>query len=298
MRSPNRTHDRQSFFKYMSAATANVVLTNRTLRWSSPILFNDPFDVPREMSFGLTPGDIVDALGRRMSDLIERPPNDTADLEPKVKLIVDTVRNGIPPDVKVELLKGLKETASSHRPAGESMEAFRAMWRAWLPEFRILCLTESPAHLAMWYHYADRYRGAVLEFRCDDELDSAWLAANPVTYPLVKPAVYTADDWASLLTMRTEIAVQTMLNLATLTKPPDWNYESEWRITSFKRPTDTGLFTDYTFQQKELAAVYLGPMVDTSEREAIMSLAARFPDVRVWNVSIGLSRELQFEAVG
>jgi len=274
------------------------VLTNRTLRWSSPILFNDPFDVPREMSFGLTPGDIVDALGRRMSDLIERPPNDTADLEPKVKLIVNTVRNGIPPDVKVELLKGLKETASSHRPAGESMEAFRAMWRAWLPEFRILCLTESPAHLAMWYHYADRYRGAVLEFRCDDELDSAWLAAKPVTYPLAKPAVYTADGWASLLTMRTEIAVQTMLNVATLTKPPDWSYENEWRVTSFKRPTDTGPFTDYTLHQKELAAVYLGPMVVPSDREAIVTLASRFPDVRVWNVSIGMSRELQFDALG
>jgi hypothetical protein len=282
----------------MSAATAHIVLTNRTLRWSSPILFNDPFDVPREMSFGLTPGDIVDALALRMSDLIERPPNNTADLESGVKLIVDAVRNGIPPEVKIELLKGLKETARSHRPTGESMEALRAMWRAWLPDFRILCLTESPAHLANWYHYADRYRGVVLEFRCDDELDSAWLVAKPVTYPLVKPAVYTADGWASLLTMRTELAIQTLFNVATLTKPPDWSYESEWRITSFKRPTDTGPFTDYRFHQKELAAVYLGPMVATSDRDAIVTVASQFPDMRLWDVSIGMSRELQFNAVG
>jgi hypothetical protein len=33
----------------MSAATARIVLADRKLRWSSPILFNDPFDVPREM---------------------------------------------------------------------------------------------------------------------------------------------------------------------------------------------------------------------------------------------------------
>jgi hypothetical protein len=95
MRSPNRTHERHSFFKYMSAATAHRVLTNRSLRWSSPILFNDPFDVPREISFGLTPDDIVDALALRMSDLIAHPPNDTGDLEQGVRLIVETVKSGI-----------------------------------------------------------------------------------------------------------------------------------------------------------------------------------------------------------
>jgi hypothetical protein len=157
MRSKNRTHDRQSFFKYMSASTAKIVLANRTLRWSSPVLFKDPFDVPREMSFGLTPVDIVQALSRRMADLIENPPEDTSQLEPKVRLIVETVKKGIRPEVRAELLEGLKTAAGSHRPTSESMDALRAMWRAFIPDFRILCLTESPAHVAMWYHYADQY---------------------------------------------------------------------------------------------------------------------------------------------
>jgi hypothetical protein len=70
MRSPNRTHDRQKFYKYVSAATAKEVLATRTLRWSSPMLFNDAFDVPRELSFGVTPDQIVAALAQRMADLI------------------------------------------------------------------------------------------------------------------------------------------------------------------------------------------------------------------------------------
>ena len=45
-----RIHDREYFYKYMSASTAEVVLGNRTLRWSAPTEFNDPFDVPRELS--------------------------------------------------------------------------------------------------------------------------------------------------------------------------------------------------------------------------------------------------------
>ncbi|HHT9144876.1 MAG TPA: hypothetical protein ACFYD4_04230 [Candidatus Wunengus sp. YC61] len=182
-RSPNRLHERTSFFKYMPASTARLVLDNRTLRWSSPSLFNDPFDVPRELSFGITPAEIVEALARRFASLIEHPPEDTSDLEPKLRLIVDTVKRGIPPELRSEMIAGLKETSGTHQTGGQSMEALRDLWRSLIPHFRILCLTESPAHSAMWFHYADQYKGAVLEFNCNDELDSAWLDAQPVTYP-------------------------------------------------------------------------------------------------------------------
>ena len=104
------------------------------------------------------------------------------------------------------------------------MNALRELWKSWIPELRILCLTQSPSHAAMWYHYADQYKGAVLEFRCDDELDSAWLAAKPVTYPETKPAVYTAEGWAELLTMQQELAVQKMLDLSTYTKASDLDF--------------------------------------------------------------------------
>ena len=176
------------------------------------------------------------------------------------------------------------------------MDALRAMWRTFIPEFRILCLTESPAHVAMWYHYADQYRGVVLEFICDDELDSAWLAARPVAYPIKKPAVYTAEGWAILLTMPNALAIQTIIDVSTFTKAPDWSYEREWRITSFKRPTDTGPFTDYKFHATELAAVYLGPMISASDQRIVTTLAANCPAAVVWNVSIGMNRELRFTA--
>jgi hypothetical protein len=74
MRSSNRRHERQTFTKYMSVETALAVLATRTLRWSSPLLFNDPFDVPRELSFGLTPAEIVSALKEQLADLIQEAP--------------------------------------------------------------------------------------------------------------------------------------------------------------------------------------------------------------------------------
>ena len=48
-RSPDRLHDRQYFYKYVTAKVAKIVLATRKLRWSSPLLFNDPFDVTQEL---------------------------------------------------------------------------------------------------------------------------------------------------------------------------------------------------------------------------------------------------------
>lgn len=233
-----------------------------------------------------------------MASLIEQPPEDTSDLEPKVRLIVETVKRGITDDLRAELLAGLADSGETHRPTGASMEAFREMWRRLLPDFRILCLTESPVHAAMWYHYADQYKGVVVELRCDDNLDSAWLAAKPVSYPSTKPAIYTADGWAELLTTEQTIAMNRLLHSATFTKAPDWSYENEWRITSFGRPSDTGPFTDYRFNPLEIAAVYFGPYISTTDRVAISMLADQYPAIRLVDVAIGMNREFHFSPTG
>lgn len=293
-RSPNRLHDRESFFKYVPASTARLIVQNRSLRWSSPVLFNDVFDVPRELSFGVMPTEIVQAISGKIVSLLESPPQDTSSLEPKLRFIVDTVKQGVSPEVKSELIAGIKETSERLRPSGESMESLRSMWRSWIPQFRILCLTESPAHTAMWYHYADRYKGAVLEFRCRDELDSAWLAARPVTYPSEKPEVFSAEGWASLLTMPQKLAIETLFRVATYTKSPDWSYEKEWRVATFMRPTDTGHFTDYKFNLKELSGLYLGPLMSPEDKAALRAALVPYSDVRTFEVEIGMSREFLF----
>lgn len=39
-----RAHNREFFYKYASADTALRVIATRSFRWSSPVMFNDPFD--------------------------------------------------------------------------------------------------------------------------------------------------------------------------------------------------------------------------------------------------------------
>lgn len=271
----------------MSASTAKSVLANRALRWSSPCLFNDPFDVPRELSFGVTSREITNAFAQRLTSLIEHPPEDTSDLAIELRFVLDTMKRASA-ELRAEMIARIRDTYSSLRLTETHLNELRDLWRAWIPDFRILCLTESPLHAAMWFHYADQYRGAVLEFSCNDDLDSAWLCAQPVAYPENEGAVLGADDWANLLMMPNEAAVQTMFRILAYVKSSDWSYEHEWRIASFKRSTDVGLFTDYTFDRREVTGIYLGPLTTPADRELLISAAESYPYARVVEVHIGM----------
>jgi hypothetical protein len=63
----HRKHNRDRFFKYMSATTAVKILTSSAVRYSSPVLFNDPFDVQSGLHFDFD----IDLLPDKILDRIE-----------------------------------------------------------------------------------------------------------------------------------------------------------------------------------------------------------------------------------
>lgn len=44
-------HDRKSFFKYYTADSAKLTLKKVSRKWSTPFLFNDPFDNQFDLHF-------------------------------------------------------------------------------------------------------------------------------------------------------------------------------------------------------------------------------------------------------
>lgn len=92
MRSPNRMHERSTFYKYMSLNTAKIVLDSCSLRWSSPVLFNDPFDVPREVMPGINEINIGKALARKLIAELITPREDIQNLNPRIRTMLRKVR--------------------------------------------------------------------------------------------------------------------------------------------------------------------------------------------------------------
>lgn len=296
-RSPNRLHDRRTFFKYVTADVAALVLEKHSLRWSSPIAFDDPFDVPRELSFGVTARQLADAVANRVIGLIEHPPDDLSRLSPMLQGIVGVAKAKNSKELSAALIQSVREAAADMNPTEESMDEFRAMWREQMPQFRILCLCARNDSASMWLHYADRYKGAVIELEASDERDSPWLIAREVEYPAELPDVHTADGWAKYIIMGSERSVPQILQDAIYNKAPDWSYEHEWRIASFMDRSDAGLHSDYGFSPLDIVGVYLGPRIGDKDKARLKELAQRLPNAKVFETSILLNRGFAFREV-
>ncbi|MEM9677442.1 MAG: hypothetical protein AAF890_05225, partial [Pseudomonadota bacterium] len=63
-------NDRLHFFKYMSFSTAEIVLTNRTLRWSTPRTMNDIYDVQFDLGLELDLETLEDLAYEKMWQVV------------------------------------------------------------------------------------------------------------------------------------------------------------------------------------------------------------------------------------
>lgn len=293
MTESSRQHDRQNFFKYMPADTAKKVLLSGRLRWSSPLIFNDPFDVPRDIAPGFTSEDIARASAEVLNEYLDHPPEDLTDFDETLAKVLTMARGGFPPELRELLRVQIISDMQELQDAG-ALQALRDHWKALVPTMRILCLAESPSHVAMWNHYADHYRGAVLGFKCNDETDNCFLVARPIEYMQAKPDVYTDRGLAKLLCLKGFAAAEITRRLGTETKSDDWSYEKEWRIVDYAESTDTSEYWDRSFSNEDLSHVYLGPLVVTQDRQDIIRAATSYPNARLFDTSIGLDRELHF----
>lgn len=280
----------------MPASTAKAVLASETLRWSSPLIFNDPFDVPRELSLGISPQQMAEAYARYIASIIENPNLKTEHMSDKLQLLVEATKN-MSSEVKKQVIDSLNELKKEPTQTSQAMNDLKAMWSHIIPSLRILCLTESPSHAAMWYHYADRYAGVVIELSCNEITDSPWLIAKPVNYYKNKLPISSAVGWVEIMALETSVAVNRLIEIATYSKSNDWSYENEWRMVSFKRENDYGLFTDYSFNPEDISGIYFGPLVSEEEKTDLLKITKNFPKVKSYSVSLSISQEFIFNEI-
>lgn len=294
---PLRTHDREVFYKYMPASTALTVLRNKTLRWSSPVEFNDPFDVPAELAHDIEPSEIKAKIGEILVNLFQDEEIDLSRFSKKVQLVSQLIRSA-DNKTKNEIEKALIAEVSKTFDKSENLEDIRNMWRELIPNFRILCLSTVNNAASMWHHYAEKYTGVVIEIACSDEMDSPWLLARPVDYPEEPPALFSAKGWAKLLMMPIENAFDDVIGGYTYNKTPDWRYEEEWRITSFKRNEEVGTISDWKLNPLHFKKIYLGPLIDTKDKAEILDvIKSEIPHASVYDVGFGLNRKFVFTEV-
>ncbi len=269
--SPNRRHDRRFFYKYMPAETARIVLANRTLRWSAPVLFNDPFDIhPDTLHFNGV--ELQHALMEEISSLLCNPAN-TVVADPRLEYLLDVARRSTPEQraAMAAVTKEYKPFVPD--PANDSLQELKQVWSDMVSNMRVLCLSEVNDLTAMWAHYAASATGVVLQFEAVYGLDSVFLRARPVTYDDSPPAITCARKWAFRMTRTPDWQNDmSFFDNYEHTKTTEWRAEKEWRISSMKRRGEVGKYSDYPFNVRELSAVYFGWKCTKDHRAEITCL--------------------------
>lgn len=250
------SHDRKNFYKYMSAETAKIVLQTGKLRWSSPVLFNDPFDVQFDLHIEYDRESVVTkvlqiiidgyegrvpiAAGNLLGDLLaimrDRLPGKFSGAE---------LRENLTPAIYQGMQKEEARLPKTHEEI-----------RTTIADFKLLCFTEVFDNILMWSHYSNEHTGVVLEFSCIEKFDSVWGVAKPVKYMDRMPLLFDEERFVGLMPGREAIGEERIFENAVFVKAIDWAYEREWRIAGGTDKTQNT--EDISFYAEEITAVYLG----------------------------------------
>ena len=253
-RSPNRRHERQFFYKYVNIQVAKIILSSCRLRWSSPVLFNDPFDIPREYTAQLDPNELENKLTEEIVHIIlEGRPTHLHELL-EIKKLLRADKSKLSRDSIISSYAGVPKIFDANR----AIDLLRQSWDKILHTFRIICLSEVNDSMPMWAHYSNDHTGAALQFECLDKLDSPLLVAQPMIYSDEPPSIPTVEKLVKWLTGQKDYDWKDAFNRCQYKKGLEWSYEKEWRVVSSARPGETGEYSDWPFSPKELTNIFFG----------------------------------------
>lgn len=279
---------KRAFFKYASPETALAILRNRTVRYASPLTFNDPFDVQSGLHFNFEidalPAKIINRLSEYASSPTS-PPVDPNDVWGKLVLEVQRLfpTHGFPRERweadAPALLRGL---AAEIKATKEGYQ--KIWWDKLLPGARFFCVSEERDNLLMWAHYARDHTGAVFEFWSLPEEDNPLSVARPVQYLDDPPSFFSEDEFLDEIFSLKKLDTDGLYQRYAYAKSKHWKYEREWR--AWYPLSESGLHDDMPIRPTEFLALYLGCRAKPEFKAALLKLVCEaFPNVRVFQAT-------------
>jgi len=272
-------NDRLHFFKYMTASTARIVLANRTLRWSTASVLNDPFDMQFNMSINVDREQLKAAALAKMWDLYASdqpiPARNLAGVMMEVlrqapqKLTRDDFKAQFGPAIVEGYDRMLAQVPKTH-----------AEVEPYVASHKILSLTTTPNNNLMWTHYTDGHRGIVMRFRSIPPF-SPYGMAKPMNYVTEVPPLFSEEDLVDIIAGIANIDVGAILDKITYTKSADYEYEKEWRISFGSGRNKLAPFEDIQFGLNELDGIILGMKILDADEVEIRALAVEYPNIEM-----------------
>ncbi|MDQ8188577.1 DUF2971 domain-containing protein [Pelagicoccus sp. SDUM812002] len=290
-----RSHDKEHLYKHVSLETAYAVLNSGCLRWSSPVQFNDPFDIPEVLYEDFDPKHLQSVLIDRVTKILEGT-EDTSSrtLSPGVLLLKKLIAFA-EEGMRKEIYSSFSEIVDSTDKLPLVFGELREFWAVNRKRMRILCLTDRWNSASMWDRYSSSHTGVVFELFCDEEIDSSLITAQEVIYSDEPMKISTVEGFVDYILFDPTETMMHMMEQNTLTKTLDWRNEQEFRVVSWKRKIeDEGDYSDYAIHPNEAKSIILGASMNQEDQDRLTLIAnLRFPDIEIWKTAKTASRTLE-----
>jgi hypothetical protein len=284
-----------TLYKYLSAETAQIVLRSGKLRWSSPLLFNDPiefqrlprFEPPLKEAFNELPRVLVEAaLGQRQLDV--------ARLTPMTRRIYELTRFGLEHGMTPgDFLGAPKESRELDQMHEKMIRTY--LGTQFAAQARVICLTANPTNPAMWANYAGNGSGCILGFRHLPEESTPFQESRAVQYSNDVPVLCSGLDFYLYADKYT--IGQGVVDAICYTKREEWRYEEEWRAITWRESEGAALFGDYPFLPAELESVTFGLKCSQERREELARLVQyHYPECTVHEIRVERAELIRCDA--
>jgi Protein of unknown function (DUF2971) len=246
------------FFKYVCSEVGGIIIKNGTLRWSTPALLNDVFDMQFDFQLRLERQAAVNAFW-------------------KLK------------NVSYEEFSGDQEISDAIEASVNQLKACIAeRSKQILNQFtndKILCLSDIPDSLLMWSHYARNHSGMVLRFT-DQTTGNPLLRARRVQYLDRMPSLFDEDTLSRMLAGGKGLDARRIMDEVIYTKSSHWAYEREWRVYA-GIGRSSNLYEDVPFNARELDGVIFGVRTPEDKKGALVELLkVRYPHVELLQAKV------------
>lgn len=251
-------------YKYLDADGAIKTFENSTLKFSSPLSLNDPF----ECRYGGEPDGYREELLEKLYNAKDSPDEWSR---------VCRERLGLTHPVQVqEAHRDVDRPAHFEHQIDLFLEEFKKilpeLHKEKLRKFSISSFSELPDNSLMWGHYADKHKGCVIGF--ESNALGKWYKVRYSSERICRPMTRDDVKRVSMDTMRT--------------KSIEWEYEHEWRLI---RPVEPPLDTEdgtlvWHIQPEAINIIILGLRADERLEQAIRVFKHRHPKCDVFRATI------------
>jgi hypothetical protein len=256
-------------YKYLPPTRIDV-LRNLRIRFSSPRVLNDPFEL-KPVVTGLAPNAVL--LDHLNEGLNERVVADYEKLPTHVRALISLdqfqakAREFMPNAEQAMLVMAQMATPMIQQQLEEKI----------CDVIGILCLTTSPDNLLMWAHYADAHRGFLIEFDSESPFFHQQRSEND-EFGYLREVRYQQDRPNMLMSEMEAFHVF-------LTKGLDWKYEAEWRMLQPLSSAETVLAGEneaihlFQFPGHGVTSLILGSRMSEANKLVIQEVAQMNKDL-------------------